>query len=88
MQVYLRQMTDYPLTLVAYCGKHKPKWSSTPLPLFQLAYVKDGSLDYAFIRDVRPLVSSDAYRLFDVIDALPEITLSDKELAEALYMAE
>jgi hypothetical protein len=74
------------VTITAVCGKHQPKWAAFPLLLVQVRYSDDNSISYQYTCNLRAEGGMNA--IDAAVDAVPELTLSKKELTAAMKAAE
>jgi hypothetical protein len=74
-----------PVTPIAYCGKHKPTWCPVFLILLRITYGDTGETRHVFMHHLR--ADGGLPELEEVVDKLPEVTLSAKELQAAMKEA-
>lgn len=75
-----------PVTVLAYCGKHQPKWSKHSLVLVQVQYADDGSTGFCSAHTLR--ADGGPAEIDTAVDQATERTLEGTELADALKQAE
>lgn len=74
------------LTIIAYCGKHKPKWAAGPLVLVKARFDDDGRERFMHTHSMK---ADGGWQEIDAaVDAAPEVTLTAAELKRALREAE
>jgi hypothetical protein len=84
MAIY--QKFGSPITITAYCGKHKAPWSLGPMVLVRVKYADDGSEGYQFAANLR--ADGGILEIDAAVDAAPEIKLKRDELAAAIKASE
>jgi hypothetical protein len=73
-----------PVTLVAYCGKHKAQEAVWDMVLLRIQC--DGETRHVFMHTLK--ADGGLNEIHEAVDALPEVILSRAELRKALKEAE
>jgi hypothetical protein len=74
------------LTIIAYCGKHKPPWAVAPLILIQARRIDDDTIRHYWMHTLK--ATDGINEIEKTVGAVPEIVMTPQELKTALAEAD